>query len=312
MSQADLATVIGCSVRSVKAYEAGAFAPQFVRLRQLARALKFPEDFFGRGDIGGLAQAVPSFRSGSKLSARRRDLALGSAAVAIAFSQEIERLYALPEPDVPNLADRAGPEQAAEALRRKWHLDEGPNTSIVQLLESKGVRVHSLPADAVEADAFSLWHRDRPFLLLNTSKQAGELRLDAAHELAHLVLHRHKTPIGRKAQQVAAEFAAAFLMPATFLRTRTSIGTSDEAVTSLATTCGVPLAATALRLSKLELLSEWHCRRFRGNHVEQTATADRPTEGAIEKQTQRQARRYQPNREHQNLARDASSRRDTQ
>jgi hypothetical protein len=33
------------------------------------------------------------------------------------------------------------------------------------LLEAKGVRVYSLAIDAAEVDAFSVWRRDRPFVL---------------------------------------------------------------------------------------------------------------------------------------------------
>ena len=80
----------------------------------------------------------------------------------MAFNGEIERLYALPEPDFPNLAHRSDPEQVADFVRRKRDLDERPIDSMMQLLESKGVRIFSLPADAANAGTFSLWHRTSP------------------------------------------------------------------------------------------------------------------------------------------------------
>jgi transcriptional regulator with XRE-family HTH domain len=183
MAQADLGTSIGASVRSIKVYEAGAFAPDPHRLRRLARTLKFPERFFLGDDIGDLAPTI--FRSPSKLTARQRHVALGGAAIAIAFNQEIERLYALPEPDLPNLTGRARPEQAAESLRHDWKLGEKPVEHILQLLEARGVRGYAvLHAEHEEME------RSRPdvFALMvdRRCKPAGELRSATCCAACHL------------------------------------------------------------------------------------------------------------------------------
>ena len=207
-----LAEAMGSHRSTNYRHDAGLFAPNSDHLRAAARALRFPERFFLGDDIGELAPDTASLRSSSQLSARQRDIALGSAAIAIAFKQRVERLYALPEPVVPDFSHHShhrNPEQAPYSLRRKWNLDQGPIDSVIQLLESKGVRVYSLPADAIAADTFSLWWRDRPIVLLNTAKHADELRLDLAHELGHLLLHRHGAPANPKAQQTASAFASA-------------------------------------------------------------------------------------------------------
>lgn len=67
--------------------------------------------------------------------------------------------------------------------------------------------------DAAEVDAFSMWRQSTPFVFLNTKKSAEHSRFDAAHELGHLVLHRHGSPQGREAEREANAFASAFLMP---------------------------------------------------------------------------------------------------
>jgi Zn-dependent peptidase ImmA (M78 family) len=81
------------------------------------------------------------------------------------------------------------------------------------LLESKGVRVFSLAIDAKEVDAFSMWYGGKPFVFLNTFKSAEHCRFDAAHELGHLVLHRHGQCQGSELEREANAFASAFLMP---------------------------------------------------------------------------------------------------
>ncbi len=102
-----LAGAMGLGRRTIHRHGAGLFAPNTEHLRAAARALRFPESFFLGSDIGDLAPEKASFRSSSKLTARQRDMALGSAAVAIAFHGGIERLFSLPELDLPDLARAA-------------------------------------------------------------------------------------------------------------------------------------------------------------------------------------------------------------
>ncbi len=250
-------------------HDAGLFTPNEEHLRAAARALRFPERFFLGDDIGELAPEKASFRSSSKLVARQRDMALGTAGVAIAFNGEIERLYALPEPDFPDLAHRCDPEQAAEFVRRKWDLDERPIENIMQLLESRGVRVFSLPVDAADADSFSIWHRDRPFVFLNTAKRADERHLDLAHELGHLLLHRYGARDTPKTQQAASAFASALLIPAAAICADAPSTPGIAQLLPLAQKWGVPLTATARRLHRLALVSDWQYRRLRMEIAEQ-------------------------------------------
>jgi hypothetical protein len=88
-----------------------------------------------------LSRETASFRSVSNRTARQSDKALGSAAVAVVLNQAIERLYALPEVALPALPKDTSPERAASLVRMKWHLDDTPLKSMLQLLESKGVRI---------------------------------------------------------------------------------------------------------------------------------------------------------------------------
>src|SRR5439155_17007878 len=114
---------------------------------------------------------------------------------------------------LPDLSKEGTPESAAISLRGMWGLGELAVKNIVHLLESRGVRIFSLAIDAREVDAFSMWRGTTPFIFLNTQKSSEHSRYDAAHELGHLVLHRHGEPQGQDAERQANEFASAFLMP---------------------------------------------------------------------------------------------------
>jgi Zn-dependent peptidase ImmA (M78 family) len=71
-------------------------------------------------------------------------------------------------------------------------------------------------------DAFSLWRDDVPYVFLNRFKSAERSRFDAAHELAHLCLHKHgganAESLGDNIEREANAFAGAFLMPETDVR----------------------------------------------------------------------------------------------
>jgi hypothetical protein len=62
-------------------------------MRRLAKVLKYPGGFFFADAIGEIEEEAVSFRAGSKMVARNREVALGSASVAIAFNREAERYF---------------------------------------------------------------------------------------------------------------------------------------------------------------------------------------------------------------------------
>lgn len=262
LTKTKLAVSVGVDLRSISAYETGEFAPEADKLGRIARVLRFPEAFFFGDDLEEPAFDTASFRSLSKMSARQRDTALGSGAIALLLNEWIEARFDLPEPEIPDLGRDASPEGAAEAVRRAWGLGELPIKNMVHLLEAKGVRIYSLAIDAVEVDAFSLWRADRPFVFLNTLKSAEHGRFDAAHELGHLVLHRHAAPIGQEAEQDANAFASALLMPAASVRAHAPRFATIDQLIRLKKIWGVSLAAITYRLHKLGLLSDWHYRKL--------------------------------------------------
>lgn len=257
-----LAELIGVEPRSVSAYENGEFTPDPERREQLAKVLRFPVSFFAGDDLEQLAPDIASFRALSKMTAAKRDMALGAGTIALLLNNWIERRFELPQPSLPDLSQEGGPEAAAAAMRQLWNLGELPVKNMVHLLELRGVRVFSLAIDAREVDAFSMWHDSKPFIFLNTMKSAEHSRFDAAHELGHLVLHRHGEPQGQEAEREAHAFAAAFLMPrGSVLANAPKFATVDHLV-QLKKYWTVSVAALAYRLHAVGALSEWHYRQL--------------------------------------------------
>jgi Zn-dependent peptidase ImmA (M78 family)/DNA-binding XRE family transcriptional regulator len=255
-----LAEQIGVETRSVSAYENGEFNPDDAKLITLSEVLRFPRGFFFGPDLDEPTPDVASFRSMSKMTAGQRDTALGAGAVAQMLNRWIEERFELPVADIPDLSRENSPESAADTLRRIWGLGEMPVKNMVHLLESKGIRVYSLSIDAVEVDAFSMWRQLTPFVYLNTLKSSEHSRFDAAHELGHLVLHRHGSPSGQDAEKEANAFASAFLMPrASVLGRAPQFATVDHLI-KLKKYWGVSVAALTYRLHAVGILTDWHYR----------------------------------------------------
>ena len=85
-------------------------------------------------------------------------------------------------------------ESAASNLRKHWGLKDRPISNVIHLLENNGAVVTRMRLDAHTLDAFSCWRKDqqRPYFVLGADKNvAARSRLDAAHELGHIILHRH-------------------------------------------------------------------------------------------------------------------------
>jgi Zn-dependent peptidase ImmA (M78 family)/DNA-binding XRE family transcriptional regulator len=264
-TKARLAKELGLQVRSIQGYESGEYAPEPEKLAMICDMLRFPAEFFSGDDLPSIAPEAASFRSMSKMSATLRNTALGAGVTALVLNDWIEERFRLPEADIPDLSDLS-PEDAAATLRRMWGLGEAPIGNLIHLLESKGVRVYSLAIEAREVDAFSVWHRERPFVFLNTVKSAEHSRFDGAHELAHLVRDRHSMLHGQAhsptMEREANAFASAFLMPkASVLARKAGVMTIDKLV-HLKQIWGVSLAALAFRMNQLGLFSEWAYRNL--------------------------------------------------
>lgn len=258
-----LAGEIDVEMRSISGFEKLEFKPSDDTVQRIAKALRFPLDFFYQEEeLQTIDSGAASFRSLSKMSAAQRDMALYSGALTITLNQAIEKRFELPFPNLPDLRD-SDPEAAAASLRRHWGIGELPIKNMIHLLEANGVRVFSLAIDAAEVDAFSMWREQKPFVFLNTLKNTERSRFDAAHELGHLVMHRHGSPNGgQEIERAANDFAAAFLMPPGSVLGYAPKFTSIDVLLQLKKIWGVSISALTYRMHKLGLLTEWQYREL--------------------------------------------------
>jgi len=261
LTKKSLASKVGLTPRSISMFENNEAPPSDETIQKLSLALTFPRSFFLSADeVDVPQQEAVSFRAMSKMSAAKRDTALMAGGIAFMFNEWIEERFTLPKSDLIEVEKGEDPEAAAMMLRQHWGVGELPIRNVIHLLEAKGIRVFSLAENAVEVDAYSLWKDNTPFVFLNTLKSAERSKFDAAHELGHLILHKHGAPVGQEAEREADQFASAFLMPRGGVLAVSSHLATLTSLIKLKKKWDVSLAALAYRMHKLGTLTDWHYR----------------------------------------------------
>jgi Zn-dependent peptidase ImmA (M78 family) len=263
MSSKELAQRTGLTAVTITRLEKFRNEPEPETVDALVEALEFPKEFFFGPDVDELNKDAASFRSLTSMTAKEREAALAAGALAYMLSDWVGDRFNLPDANLIDLSQERDPARAARTLRQHWALGEQPISNMIRLLEKMGVRVFSLAENTRNVDAFSCWRDGVPYVFLNTMKSAEHSRFDAAHELGHLVLHKHGGPQqGREAEQEANNFASSFLMPQADVLARVPYITSLDQLVVAKKRWGVSAAALAYRLHRLEILSDWQYRMF--------------------------------------------------
>lgn len=261
MSQTALAKEVGVTPRAISKYEKEGEGISDMTLAAIADALGFDASFFSLSDVDLPEPSAVSFRARSKMSAKNRDQALAVSTFGVELSDWISAEYILPKLDVPDLQG-FDPEDAARAVREAWGLGEGPIPNVIAVLEAHGIRVFSFTEASEKIDAYSFWDEDRnqPFVFLTTSKSGERRRMDASHELGHLVMHR-KVDLDRlgtrDVEKEADSFASAFLMPSRGFRSKTPRGLTLSDAMRVKRFWKVSAFAAVYRAHTLGLISDW-------------------------------------------------------
>lgn len=270
-SRAALARRIGSSASSVSRWEdeGSDQTPDPAMLVRMAGELHVRPEYFLRDTY---QSDRPTFLR-SLSNTLVRDLAYQKAQMQWLHeaSYIISHYVDLPKVDIPDVLAGADYtqlrdediEQIALDLRRHWNLGEGPAGDMVALMERIGIVVATIPMNTTKLDGLCSWSPidGRPHVLLATDKMSFPRRqMDAAHELAHAVLHR-AVPVEefeanlRVIERQAFRLGSAFLMPSTSYPHEVR-RCSLAVLASLKERWRVSIKAQIKRLSDLEIIPE--------------------------------------------------------
>lgn len=222
MTQADLAREASVTQALISKLEHGLIGqPSDEVLGNLAKALRFPTAFFHQREraIGFPAfhyrkrtklGAKPLARIGAVINIRRQHVA------RLLRSYDLEVAKPIPQIDL----DESGltPEKVAERLRAYWMLPRGPVACVVDTIEQAGGIVIMTSFHTKLLDGISFRSEGMPPLFFMNKDVAGDrFRFSLAHELGHIVMHTVPDD-DQKMEEEAHRFAAAFLMPASDIK----------------------------------------------------------------------------------------------
>ncbi|MEL6064961.1 MULTISPECIES: helix-turn-helix domain-containing protein [unclassified Methylobacterium] len=302
-----LAEVIGVTPQSVSQYEKGKQTPRADVLEAISTRLNVPLSYFMRSSA--VLDDAPIFwrcRATASSVARQR------AEIRLRWVRDILGYLAgfldfpgvdLPKLDVPRdfrEIDTDYLESAATELRTQWGIGSGPMPDLLLEIENHGIVVSRINMGAEKQDGFSQLSRSGgiPFIVLGRDKaSAVRQRFDAAHELAHILLHKN---IENKRLNTAADnkiledqahrFANALLLPADQFVAELWAPTLD-AMMALKDRWKVSVGAMIKRCEALELLDREQAQRLWINYNRRGWRKEEPLDGKIEKERPRLLRR---------------------
>lgn len=219
LSLRDLGERVGVSHAAIKKYEDGTAMPSSDILINLARTLNVRSEYFFRPESVSLEGI--EYRKRSSLPKKRLDAITHEVIDLIERRIELENLF--PQPpikifsavtDLPHQIDSFDQvEEVSESVRISWELGFDPIPDLIDVLETHGIRVFMIDADADNKfDGLAARVNGMPIVVVGHHWPGDRQRFTLAHELGHLMLE------GRLIDSIDEEkacnrFAGAFLFP---------------------------------------------------------------------------------------------------
>lgn len=268
-SMAALARSMSLNPSTVSRWEDGTSAPDAETLLQLANYLGVRQEYFLR-PVHSDGRPV-FFRSLSTTLVRDLEYQKAQMRWLQEISHAVEHYVDFPTVDIPDVLGGGSYrqlrdediEQIALDVRKHWDIGNGPCTDVLSLMERVGFVVGTIEMGTVRLDGLCSWSPidKRPHVLLANDKMSFARRqMDAAHEMAHALLHANVTEDELKRDLKLIE-AQAFRLGSAFLMPSTSypIEIASPSLASMITAKGrwrVSIKAQIKRLTDLEVISQ--------------------------------------------------------
>ena len=269
LTQAQLASLVGVSPATVSKWRAGAQAPEREALDRLAGVVNVTPEWFTRPPAEKVS--LPLFRSNASAHVAARAMLEARMEWAQDIALALTEFVDFPALNLPSRSF-TDPEQitneeielAAAECRDLWRLGRSAVQDLALAVEGAGVVLVREETGIAQIEGLSAWSTvlGRPLVLLSADKDNGyRSRFDLAHELGHLILHRHiARPTDRERhkelEQQAHKFAGAFLLPAETFASDVRMPVTLDDLLLLKRRWGASVGAILMRLRALKLLDD--------------------------------------------------------
>jgi len=300
LSITSLAEIVEVSKQAISQYEKGTDSPGSEVFDRLRTTLKQEAHFFLKRPDASLSRNTCFYRSMASATKTARNRAEVWQQWTRELVSYLLEFVEIPPPSFDSLKDvPADPhllgmdkiEALAADVRKYWRLGDGPIPNLVETVENNGAIVVRYSLNAETLDALSQWLQPErlPFIVLNADKNvAVRSRLDLAHELGHLFLHRSVTQdqlrrpeLFRLIEDQAFRFGAAFLLPEhSFLEELYSL--SLDGLLSVKPKWKVSVAMMIERLKDLGIVNDSQHKRLRINYSARQWSKEEPYDNEIQ------------------------------
>jgi Zn-dependent peptidase ImmA (M78 family)/transcriptional regulator with XRE-family HTH domain len=273
LSLRDLAAQVDLSHAAIKKYEDGAAMPSSDVLLRLAKALGVRSEYFFRPLTPALE--FVEFRKRSSLPKKREARISHLILDQIERRLELEALF--PKPPISQfrvvdglpalISTYAAIEEIADQVRARWDLGSDSIPDVIDLLESRGIRVFMVDIDGdSKFDGLQATVAGGPVIVVADHWPGDRQRFTLIHELGHLMIH-DRLATGLDEEKACNRFAGAFLLPGSAVRQelgehRTSLELQELAL--LKDEFGLSMQAILYRAADLGVISQsyfQHCMR---------------------------------------------------
>lgn len=269
LTQVQLASMVGVSPATVSKWRAGNQAPEPEALERLAGVVNVTPEWFTR--LPTAKVSLPLFRSNASAHVAARAMLEARLEWAQDIAVALTEFVDYPELNLPSRTfsnpeeiTAEDIEQAASECRDMWRLGRVAVEDLALAVEGAGIILIREETGIAQIEGLSAWSEvlGRPLILLSSDKDNGyRSRFDLAHELGHLILHRHiqrTTDRDRHKlmEKQAHHFAGAFLLPAETFASDVRMPVTLDDLLLLKRRWGVSVAAITMRLHALGLLDE--------------------------------------------------------
>lgn len=279
MTRLELSERLEKSSSSVSRWEKGESAPEAEALEAISFVLGFPVSWF----MLPVSEKPPSTVFFRTLASTSSDLR-GKAGTRMDWLQDIARYFSTwldwPEINIPEInvtdhrqLDYSDIARAAQECRERWGLGQAPIADLALAAEGAGIICARIHQGNTKMDGLSQWDelQKLPFILLSNDKgNYFRSRFDLAHEIGHIVLHRHiKTFDIKHLKEIEGQanfFASCLLLPEESLSIELPSYPSLENLLGLKKRWRVSVAAIIYRADKLGLIGEQETLRLRKSY----------------------------------------------